>query len=596
MFNENKINATIYKVLKKYATNRVKQYINSNGLITTNIYNTDGTISDIITRNSSNSNIRNLHYEYDDLYNVTKSQDNILNITKDYTYDELNRVKDVTIQSLNQRNSSSINYEYDILGNIIYKSNTSKSQYTYNPNKPHQVVSIGSKTFKYDEVGNMIKNDNKSITYTPFNKTSSIKTYDNNTVNYYYNPNKKRYKKSTSNNTTYYLDKDYEYSIYNNLNTTTNKYFIYANNQVIAIYTKSKINTINKTSSNLIYLYSNNLNSIDTITNDKGEVVQRYNYTPYGTKTSYDKNNNIITSSINRSYTGHENIDDNLVNMNARIYDASIGRFLNADTIIPNAYSSQDFNRYTYVLNNPLKYTDPSGHIGCGVTRIDRVGSDWIEVQRESYVTETLYNKGHLVSTYDEAEYIVYKEHTDFAFYQPNIAYTSPRSIYWRYKTVCTTLKESRIYINNQSTQSVQSNSVVKDGYGRNMNFKKTMDYLNNNFPEPKRNRTPQEVFNQIKNGFSRGFDKMYSQRTPRTLLNVSVAVGTVGIASVGVAKALPYVKRTAQPVIDWGYKNPDKISTLRSFANGFDAKGPNLFDTAHSVGYFTRQYIQKSW
>ena len=39
----------------------------------------------------------------------------------------------------------------------------------------------------------MIKNDNKSITYTPFNKTASIKTYNNNTVNYYYNPNKVAY-------------------------------------------------------------------------------------------------------------------------------------------------------------------------------------------------------------------------------------------------------------------------------------------------------------------------------------------------------------------------------------------------------------------
>ena len=64
---------------------------------------------------------------------------------------------------------------------------------------------------------------------------------DNNTVNYYYNPNKKRYKKSTSNNTTYYLDKDYEYSIYNNLNTSSSKYFIYANNKVVAIHTKSTL-------------------------------------------------------------------------------------------------------------------------------------------------------------------------------------------------------------------------------------------------------------------------------------------------------------------------------------------------------------------
>ncbi|MDQ6994296.1 MAG: RHS repeat-associated core domain-containing protein, partial [Mariprofundaceae bacterium] len=51
-----------------------------------------------------------------------------------------------------------------------------------------------------------------------------------------------------------------------------------------------------------------------------------------------------------------------LINMNARLYDPVLGRFLSADTIVPSAGNMQDFNRYAYVLNNPLAYTDPSGH------------------------------------------------------------------------------------------------------------------------------------------------------------------------------------------------------------------------------------------
>jgi hypothetical protein len=46
----------------------------------------------------------------------------------------------------------------------------------------------------------------------------------------------------------------------------------------------------------------------------------------------------------------------------ARYYAPTLGRFIQADTIIPNPGSSQDFNRYTYVRNNPLKYIDPTGH------------------------------------------------------------------------------------------------------------------------------------------------------------------------------------------------------------------------------------------
>ena len=47
---------------------------------------------------------------------------------------------------------------------------------------------------------------------------------------------------------------------------------------------------------------------------------------------------------------------------NARYYDAGIGKFISADTMIQNTANPQFFNRYSYVTNNPLKYTDPSGY------------------------------------------------------------------------------------------------------------------------------------------------------------------------------------------------------------------------------------------
>ena len=49
---------------------------------------------------------------------------------------------------------------------------------------------------------------------------------------------------------------------------------------------------------------------------------------------------------------------------NARYYDATIGRFISPDSIVPNPANPQSLNRYSYCLNNPLRYTDPSGHGG----------------------------------------------------------------------------------------------------------------------------------------------------------------------------------------------------------------------------------------
>jgi hypothetical protein len=47
--------------------------------------------------------------------------------------------------------------------------------------------------------------------------------------------------------------------------------------------------------------------------------------------------------------------------MGAREYDPSLGRWLSADTIVPDPANPQSWNRYSYVLNNPLKYVDPTG-------------------------------------------------------------------------------------------------------------------------------------------------------------------------------------------------------------------------------------------
>jgi RHS repeat-associated protein len=62
-----------------------------------------------------------------------------------------------------------------------------------------------------------------------------------------------------------------------------------------------------------------------------------------------------------------------LINMNARIYDPYLGRFLSADPVLPDAYDMQQFNRYSYVTNNPLKYTDPTGNFGVTI-RFDSGG------------------------------------------------------------------------------------------------------------------------------------------------------------------------------------------------------------------------------
>jgi RHS repeat-associated protein len=87
-----------------------------------------------------------------------------------------------------------------------------------------------------------------------------------------------------------------------------------------------------------------------------------------------------------RGYTGHEQLDDSgLIHMNGRIYDPELGRFLSPDPYVQIPEYSQNFNRYSYVLNNPLNATDPSGFSFLSKF-FSKVGS-WIKENWRTVVT-----------------------------------------------------------------------------------------------------------------------------------------------------------------------------------------------------------------
>jgi RHS repeat-associated protein len=78
---------------------------------------------------------------------------------------------------------------------------------------------------------------------------------------------------------------------------------------------------------------------------------------------------------LGRGYTGHEHLPEfGLINMNARLYDPVLGRFLNADPYVQAPDNTQNFNRYSYAFNNPLIYTDPDGELAFLVPALIVIG------------------------------------------------------------------------------------------------------------------------------------------------------------------------------------------------------------------------------
>lgn len=121
------------------------------------------------------------------------------------------------------------------------------------------------------------------------------------------------------------------------------------------------------TTQNYLYLHRDYQGSIIAITNQTGDVVEKRLYDAWGQVIKVqDGQGNVLNAFkvLDRGYTGHEHLHSvGLIHMNGRLYDPKLHRFLQPDNNIQDPYNTQNYNRYAYVLNNPLKYTDPSGEV-----------------------------------------------------------------------------------------------------------------------------------------------------------------------------------------------------------------------------------------
>ncbi|HLN96677.1 MAG TPA: RHS repeat-associated core domain-containing protein, partial [Flavobacterium sp.] len=115
------------------------------------------------------------------------------------------------------------------------------------------------------------------------------------------------------------------------------------------------------------YLHRDYQGSIVAITDKDGLIVEKRLYDAWGALLKVqDKFGDALSGCgiVDRGYTGHEHLSSvGLINMNARLYDPKLHRFLQPDNFVQDPLNTQNHNRYGYCLNNPLRNTDPSGEI-----------------------------------------------------------------------------------------------------------------------------------------------------------------------------------------------------------------------------------------
>ena len=219
--------------------------------------------------------------------------------------------------------------------------NSQVGSYTYLPAKPHAVVTAGANSYIYDPNGNMMGRNGATLTHDYENRLSSLVT-GGTTTTFVYDAAGGRVKKTSSSITTLYIGKLYECT-----SGVCTKHIFAGGNRIVS-----------KKPSGTYYYHTDHLGSSSVVTDASGAKVEEIYYYPFG-------QTRVNSGSVNLhyKYTGQEeDAETGLYFYNARYYDPAIGRFISADSIVPNPGDPQDLNRYTYAGNNPLIYIDPTGH------------------------------------------------------------------------------------------------------------------------------------------------------------------------------------------------------------------------------------------
>lgn len=346
----------------------IEQY--GNGVMITRVYNPATGSIEAITSTSANADaVQALEYDWDLAGNLIERRDQrvIGGLTERFYYDALNRLNYSTLTG-SVFSGVNLDIDYDVAGNITSKQ--SVGSYEYDSARPHALTALarsggGSETFSYDANGNLTSGAGKSITWTSYNYPSSV-SHNGNTVTFTYGPNRQLIKETGPGYSRLSVNSHFERVIEDGV--TTDKHYIRAGGRVIAIHDR-KSNGNHATH----YLHRDHLGSIDAITDEQGNVTARMSFDAFGRRRQAPDWNDGYPASVElaqirdittRGYTGHQMIDAvNLIHMGGRIYDPELGRFLSPDPNIPDPLSTQGFNRYSYVYNNPLSYTDPSGFV-----------------------------------------------------------------------------------------------------------------------------------------------------------------------------------------------------------------------------------------
>jgi RHS repeat-associated protein len=360
----------------------VTQETLGNGVVTNRTYDL---VTSWLTEATAGAGAGLLNQSYleDENGNVTQRQNNTLGLTESFFYDKDNRLTCATLSS----SCSTPTFVYDGgsagPGNITTQVGVGTYSYpAAGQPRPHAVTSISgtfngitNPSFSYDANGNMTDRASTSanITWSSYNYPTAISASDvtgSEEVQFNYGPDRQRWEQvytgPSGTEQTYYVGKNLEV-VFNG--TTNYRHYIYAASEPVAVYSRTSAGAIT-----MSYMLEDHQGGVSAITSNGGTADIDESFSAFGTRrnpttwsgapTASDLNT--IAGLSRQGYTFQTWLGQSmgLNHMNGRVQDAILGRMISPDPSVPDATNAQSYNRYSYVNNNPLTMTDPSGFAG----------------------------------------------------------------------------------------------------------------------------------------------------------------------------------------------------------------------------------------
>lgn len=289
-------------------------------------------------------NVQDISYNYDvQTGNLLSRTDNRRNITETFGYDKLNRLCQIGTQQV----------KYADNGNVLEMPGMGVMGYD-NAAKPYQVTA-------FTPIGNNVPTREQQITYNSFQCPDKI-TENGYSASFSYDAEGDRAEMTIRKGNDKVLTRQYIDARYEIDNSFTERFYLGGDAyDALAVC----VNDFGVDST--YYILRDYLGNITHIINEDGILRQELSYDAWGRLRNPDTHQLYAVGKepkllLDRGYTGHEYLPwFGLINMNARLYDPVLGRFLSPDPYVQMPDFTQNFNRYSYCLNNPLKYVDKDG-------------------------------------------------------------------------------------------------------------------------------------------------------------------------------------------------------------------------------------------